>query len=77
MSNRTNRTNDNPPTHVEDPLLGFSEVARHLGKSHTTIARWVQDGLLTAVRQPGGRWAVRKSEINKFLGGSALNKEIA
>lgn len=65
-----------PPTHKEDPMLTLSDVARQLGKSHTTIARWVQDGLLKAVMLPGGRMAIRKSVVNQFLGGSALKKEV-
>lgn len=64
------------PTHQDDPLLTITEVARQLGKSHTTIARWIQDGLLVAVMQPGGRVSVRKSQVNQFLGGSALQKEV-
>lgn len=65
------------PTHAEDPFLTLSAVARELGKSQTTIHRWVQDGLLEAVRQPSGLFAIRKSVVNRFLGGSALKKEIA
>jgi excisionase family DNA binding protein len=65
-----------PPTHAEDPILSASEVARQLGKVPQTILNWIKDGLLTAVRQPGGRLCVRKSEVNKFLGGSALNQRV-
>ena len=65
-----------PPTHKEDPLLTTSEVARQLGKSPQTIGRWIADGLLKAVALPGGRLAIRKSIVNQFLGGSALQKEV-
>lgn len=65
-----------PPTHKEDPMLTLSEVARQLGKHPSTIGRWVADGLLKAVPLPGGRLAIRKSQVNQFLGGSALQKEV-
>ena len=66
----------NPPTHEDDPILTISEVGRQLGKSAQTIARWCKDGLLSAIRQPSGLFGVRKSEVNKFLGGSALEKRV-
>lgn len=65
-----------PPTHKEDPLLTLTEVARQLGVTPQTISRWVADGLLVAIRQPSGLWKVRKSEVNNFLGGSALSKRV-
>lgn len=65
-----------PPTHQEDPLLSISEVGRQLGKSPQTIARWVLDGLLAAIRMPSGLMGVRKSEVNKFLGSSALGTQV-
>jgi excisionase family DNA binding protein len=65
-----------PPTHEVDPLLNLSEVARQIGKSPQTIARWVQDGLLSAVRLPSGLMAVRKSQVNQFLGSSALERQV-
>lgn len=69
---------DQPLTHEEDPILTLSEVGRQLGKHHTTIARWCHDGLLKALRIPGtvNIWGVRKSEVNKFLGASALDVQI-
>jgi len=66
------RTKD-PPTHAEDPILSLAEVGRQIGKSHQTIGRWVKDGLLAAIRTPNGLVGVRKSEVNKFLGSSALD----
>lgn len=76
MSKLKNQT-DELPTHADDPFLTLTEVARQLGKHPSTIGRWVQDGLLIAVRQPSGLFSIRKSEVNRFLGGSALKKELA
>lgn len=57
-----------------DAPLNLSEVARLCGKTQPTIKRWIIDGLLTAIRMPSGLYGVRRSEIQKFLGGSALGK---
>ncbi len=56
-----------PKTHQEDPLLTMSEVARRIGKHPSTIRRWVDDGLLTAVRLPSGLPAVRESQILQLM----------
>lgn len=66
------RTKDSP-THAEDPILSLHEVARQIGKSPQTIGRWLKDGLLAYIRMPNGLRGVRKSEVNKFLGSSALD----
>lgn len=66
----------NPPTYEEDPILNPNEVARQLGKHRNTILNWINDGLLVAIKGPSGLWGVRKSQINKFLGGSALNTRV-
>ena len=55
-----------------DAPMNLSEVARVCGKSPQTIKRWILDGLLTAVRMPTGLYGVRRSELRKFLGASAL-----
>ena len=64
------------PTHEEDPILTPEEVGRRLGKSGTTIRRWIHEGLLTFVPNPRGLPGVRESQLNQFLGGSALNKTV-
>lgn len=65
-----------PPTHKEDPLLTITEVAERLGKSHTTIRRWIDDGLLPAVRMPSGLFNVRQSEANRFLETTTLTARV-
>ena len=62
----------NPVSAEVDPILTLSEAGRRCGKAHTTIAAWIRDGLLTPVKNPRGLFGVRESELNKFLGGSAL-----
>jgi excisionase family DNA binding protein len=65
------------PSHEEDPLIGVTEVARQIGKHHQTVINWAQDGLIEAVRMPGGRWGFRQSVVNKLLEGSCLDKQVA
>jgi excisionase family DNA binding protein len=72
----SSQSDSNPPTHEDDPILTISEVGRQLGKSPQTIARWCRDGLLAAVRLPSSLFGIRKSEVNKFLGGSAIEKRV-
>lgn len=61
-----------------DEIITMAEAARALGKSPQTVGRWIQDGLLNAVRMPTGIFHLRKSELNKFLDGTALpTREIA
>lgn len=60
------------PTHEEDPFLTLSEVGKQMGKHHTTIGSYIKDGLLNAVRSPSKLPMVRQSEVDRFLGGSAL-----
>lgn len=59
-------------SHNDDPLLSFSECGLLIGRTHTTIRRWVNDGLLKPVRDPSGLSRIRKSELEKFYGGTAL-----
>lgn len=72
-------TRDNKPAtrdpdyQVEpDPILTMSECARRANKHPSTIARWIQDGLLKPTRHPTGIPGIRESEFRKFYGNSAL-----
>lgn len=60
-----------PPSHEDDPLMSLSEVGAYVGKSPQTIARWIQDGLLEAVRV-GPLFKIRRSVLARFMGGTAL-----
>jgi len=65
-----------PLTHEEDPILTPSEVARQIGKSPSTVGRWIREGTLAAHRNPKGQWGVRRSEMNKWLSGSNLDAQV-
>ncbi|HHM13051.1 MAG TPA: helix-turn-helix domain-containing protein [Planctomycetaceae bacterium] len=60
----------------QNDLMTLTDVAKQLGRSPQTIARWINDGLLSAIRLPSGLRVVRRSEVNKFLKGSALDAQV-
>ncbi len=60
----------------DSEMLTLADVGRQLGRSPQTISRWINDGLLSAVRLPSGLRVVRRSEVNKFLRGSALDAQV-
>ena len=67
---------DDPLTHQDDPFMNPAEVGRQIGKSPQTVGRWIVEGLITATFFPHDKWMVRKSEVNRLLRGSALNKQV-
>lgn len=70
---KKSQSQPDPPTHQEDPLLTPEAVGRLIGKTGRTVRNWCADGLMEAIRQPGGLWMVRRSVVNKFLAGSCLD----
>lgn len=54
-------------SHLDDPFLHLSTVADALGRSPQTIGRWVADGAIPHVVQPGGMKKIRKSQLLKWL----------
>jgi hypothetical protein len=71
---RTERSEPDPPTHEDDPIITLAEVGRQTGLSRSTISRWVQSGAFEAekiLRKPNGLPAIRQSAINTFLAGTA------
>jgi len=75
MGKRRTGGNERPPTHAEDPILSLREAAEQFGKSSQTVGRWIHDGLLRVIRLPSGMPGVRQSDVDAFLGGSALGKK--
>jgi len=49
--------------------LSLADTAELVGKSKETLRRWDNDGILTAVREPGSNYRVyKKEDIQLFLG---------
>jgi excisionase family DNA binding protein len=70
-TNGNTKTADFTP-HAEDPMLTFSQAGELIGRSRTTIRRWVEDGLLRSFRDPSGLSRIRQSELERFYSGTAL-----
>ncbi len=59
--------------HSEDPLLSCAECGLLVGKTRKTVLRWIEEGLLRTVADPSGRRRVRKSELARWYGATALS----
>ena len=56
-----------PPTPAAPELLSRAEVARLFGVSVSTVSRWARQGLLKAVRTPGGHYRFRADEMRRAV----------
>ena len=54
------RESDGEPT-----FLTRRDVARLFGVSVSTVTRWARQGLLRAVRTPGGHWRFPEAEARR------------
>ncbi len=55
-----------------DALLSPQQVAEIMGVTDRTVLRYIEDGVLPAVRLPGGRlWRIRASAVDVLLTGKA------
>lgn len=59
-------------SHAEDPMLTYTEAGELIGKSRTTLRRWVEEGLLRSFRDPNGLSRIRRSELTRFYSGTAM-----
>lgn len=50
-----------------DELLTTRQVAEAFRVKRGSVSRWVKDGRLGAVRTPGGRLRIRRSDVEAFL----------
>lgn len=48
-------------------LLDSAAAAQALGVHQKTLARWVRDGKVRAMRTPGGRFRFRQSDLDSFV----------
>lgn len=48
-------------------LLKPSEVARRLGVTPRTVAKWLRDGDLKGIKINGWNWRVREEDLNAFI----------
>jgi excisionase family DNA binding protein len=57
-------------------LLRPREVCRRLGISYSTLARWVREGRIRAVRTAGGKYRVPESEVRRIAEGLPISREV-
>jgi excisionase family DNA binding protein len=55
------------PVTAPEKLLTTGDVAALYRVDAKSVARWVKNGKLTAVRTPGGRLRFREAEIRALL----------
>jgi len=57
-------------------LLRPKEVCQRLGISYPTLARWVKEGKIRAVRTAGGKYRIPESEVRRIAEGLPISKEV-
>jgi excisionase family DNA binding protein len=57
-------------------LLRPKEVCQRLGISYPTLARWVREGKIRAVRTAGGKYRIPESEVRRIAEGLSVSKEV-
>jgi excisionase family DNA binding protein len=54
-----------------ESLLTSEEVAAAVRQDVNTVQRWARDGLVPAIKLPGGRWRFRREDIEAILRGES------
>ena len=57
-------------------LLRPKEACQRLGISYPTLARWVKEGKIKAVRTAGGKYRIPESEVRRIAEGLPISKEV-
>jgi len=57
-------------------LLRPKEACQRLGISYPTLARWVREGKIRAVRTAGGKYRIPESEVRRIAEGLPISKEV-
>jgi len=57
-------------------LLRPKEACQRLGISYPTLARWVREGKIRAVRTAGGKYRIPESEVMRIAEGAPTSSEV-
>ncbi|MFP3287649.1 MAG: IS607 family transposase [Acidilobus sp.] len=57
-------------------LLRPKEACQRLGISYPTLARWVKEGKIRAVRTAGGKYRIPESEVMRIAEGLPVSREV-
>jgi len=61
---------------MPDELLTTTEAAKLLGVDRSTVARYVRQGKLPAIRLPSGHTRIRRADVDRLVRGeSGLQQE--
>ncbi len=52
-----------------EPLFTAEEVAATVRQDAETVRRWAREGLISAIKLPGGRWRFRQEAVDAILRG--------
>lgn len=55
-------------------LLTSTEAARLLGVDRSTVARYVRQGKLPAIKLPSGHTRIRREDVNRLVRGEQLGQ---
>lgn len=58
-------------TPMKNKLLTTREVAERCCVTARTVARWIREGELKAVKLSGKTWRVREADLDDFIEGQA------
>ena len=56
-------------TEVKRVGYTIAEVAAMTGRNRTTIHRWLEKGVLRAIRVPGGKRMVQAASLDRLISG--------
>ncbi len=73
MATAKKSSNKGKPQVPNDQLMSFREAGLLVNRSHTTIIRWVNEGFLRFERDPSGSRRIRRSELVRFYGATAMS----
>ena len=62
-------TSPEPLLTTEETLLTAEEVAAVVRQDINTIQRWARNGVVPAIKLPGGRWRFRRDVVEAILRG--------
>ncbi|ESQ24170.1 MAG: DNA binding domain, excisionase family [uncultured Acidilobus sp. JCHS] len=57
-------------------LLRPKEACQRLGISYPTLARWVREGRIRAIRTAGGKYRIPESEVRRIAEGLPVSREV-
>jgi excisionase family DNA binding protein len=57
-------------------LLRPKEACQRLGISYPTLARWVREGRIRAIRTAGGKYRIPESEVRRIAEGLPISREV-